>query len=260
MTKNNSKLFDLIDECGEDLSSCGYETVELKQYGIQLSKLFVDSSSKAKRLGFNRGHYFIINAPLLSSLMEEHCEILQAELSCRLEFLFKENKIKNKARVLFVGIGNPEIIADSFGVLTVNKISINPYKKNNRIFKIVPNIFSNTGLNAYDIIRLIVEAFDISLVFLFDSLATSNISRLGTSLQINDAGLTPGSAINNFGRPINKNTLNVPCFVVGVPTMILSSDFGVKMKNNIILTEKDAKEKVEFLSSLVAEVVDDLMK
>ena len=103
-----------------------------------------------------------------------------------------------------------------------------------------------------------MEAFDISAVFLFDSLATDNISRLGCSIQFNDAGLTPGSAMNNFGMAINKSTIGVPCFSVGVPMMISSKD--LKAKKNIILTEKDAKEKVEFLSSLIADVIDELMQ
>ena len=106
----------------------------------------------------------------------------------------------------------------------------------------MPNVFANTGLNAYDVIRLIVEAFDISAVFLFDSLATNCLSRLGTSLQFNDAGLTPGSAMNNFGVAINKQSLHVPCISVGVPMMISSKSFGEKL--DVVLTEKDAMEQV----------------
>lgn len=248
---------DLIDESGQDLSSCGYETVKLAKYDVSCSKLFVDSDGKAKQLGFDKGHYFILNAPLLSKLMPEHRDLLFAEISYRLGFLFKENKIKKKDRILFVGIGNPQIVADSFGVLAVNKISIYPFKKSNRIFKIFPNIFSNTGLNAYDLIRVIVEAYDISAVVLFDSLATNNISRLGCSIQFNDAGLTPGSAMNNFGKPINKDTLNIPCFAVGVPMMISAKDLGVK--EDFILTEKDVSDKVEFLADLIGEVVNGLI-
>ena len=64
--------------------------------------------------------------------------------------------------------------------------------------------------------------------------------------------------MNNFGMAINKSTISVPCFSVGVPMMISSKD--LKAKPNVILTEKDVKEKVEFLSSLIAEVIDDLMQ
>lgn len=252
-------MIDLIDETGQDLADCGYESVDLGRYGIVSNKLFVDSAEKSKRLGFDVGHYFVLNAPLLSVIMTEHREILKGEIARRLQFLLKKNKVKKRDKILVVGIGNPDIVADCFGVWTVNKITIQPFKKSNRVFKLVPNTFSNTGFNAYDIIRLVIEAFDIDAVVLFDSLATENISRLGTSIQFNDAGLTPGSAMNNFGKAINKNSLNVPCFAIGVPMMISSRFVGSKLKRDLILTEKDATEKVEFLSTLIAEVFDEIV-
>lgn len=247
-------MVDLIDECGQDLASLGYESVKLGRFGATSNRLFVESKGKAERLGFARGHYFVLNAPMLSSFLKEHRKMLAEELKEKFEFLWKLHKIKKSAKVLFVGIGNPAIISDSFGVKVVEGIEIFPFKKNNRLFKIAPNIFANTGINSYDIIRVIVEAFDISAVVLFDSLATGSLGRLGCSIQLNDVGLTPGSAMNNFGHAINKQTLNVPCFSIGVPMMISAKSFGEK--KDVILTEKDVEEKVDFLSSLVAEVVN----
>lgn len=251
-------MFDLIDECGQDLSACGYETIKLSKYNITACKLFVDNLAKGKKLGFGKGHYFILNAPLLANLMPEHYEILKKEICERLEFLFRRHKIKKRGKILLVGIGNPSIEADSFGVKTVEKVEIEPFRKTNNILKLMPNVFANTGINAFDIVRLVVEAFDICAVVLVDSLATQNIFRLGTSIQFNDAGLTPGSAINNFGVEINKNSLNVPCFSIGVPMMIMSRVFV--NKSDIILTEKDAKDKVEFMSRLVADCLTDILK
>ncbi len=250
-------MFDLIDECGKDLALCGYETEELPRYGVTSSKLFVETKKHARELGFDMGHYFIINAPNLDCLMPEHNKLLQEEISKRLSFLFSSNNINRRSKVLIVGIGNPKIIADSFGVRCAEKISILPYSKNNRIYKILPNTFSNTGINAYDMVRLLVGWCKVDLVLLFDSLATSNIGRLGCSIQFNDAGLTPGSAMNNFGLPINKDSLNVPCICIGVPMMISSKAFG--QKKEIIFSEKDVEEKVEYLSNLVCDAVERLL-
>ena len=249
-------MFDLIDECGQDLSACGYESTTLSKFGVVANRLKIDSDHKAEKTGFAKGNYFILNAPLLANLMPEHFDFLKKEITNRLKFLFLENKLKKNAKVLFVGIGNPQIISDYLGVKTVEKININSFKKNNRIYKIMPNVFSNTGINAYEMIKLVVECFDISAVILVDSLATTNIFRLGCSIQLNDAGLTPGSALNNFGKAISKKTLNVPCFSIGVPMMIAASVF--EKKSDLILTEKDVEEKVEFLSRLLAECLNDL--
>ncbi len=250
-------MIDLIDECGSDLTMCGYETTKLSKFDITSSKLFVSTKKQAKALGFDMGHYFIINAPKLDFFMNEHKKFLENEILLRLSFLFEQNKITRRSRVLVVGIGNPKIIADSFGVKCVEKIPIMPYSKNNKLLKIMPNTFSNTGLNAYDMINLIVSWSRVDLVLIFDSLATTSLHRLGCSVQFNDAGLTPGSAMNNFGLPINRNTLNVPCISVGVPMMISSKIFGEK--SEVIFTEKDVAGKIEFLSSLVADVVQKIL-
>lgn len=250
-------MFDLIDECSSDLSACGYKTVELERYGITESFLFVDSSQTSARLGFEKGRYFIFNAPLLSNMMPEHYEILKNAISRRMKELLRKHKIGKKAKVLLVGIGNPDIMADSFGVKAVQKVEIEPFRKSNRILKVMPNIFANTGVNAFDVVKMLVENFDVSLVILVDSLATRNLARLGVSIQFNDAGLTPGSALNNFGVAINKNTINVPCFSIGVPMMISSRVFDEN--SDLILTEKDAKEKVEFMSRLIADVLNEVL-
>ncbi len=247
---------DLIDECGKDLSAYGYETVPLEKFNATSNKLFIETKEQAQTLGFEKGHYFIINAPLLPLMMQEHKEMLEKEVASRLKFLMKQNKLSKNGKTLFVGIGNPALTADSFGVKAVEKIPLLAFKKNNRRLKLLPNVFSNTGFNAFEIVRLVVEAYDISAVVMFDSLATENISRLGTSLQFNDAGLTPGSAMNNFGSAMNRHTLNVPCIAIGVPMMISSKSLG--QKRDIILTDNNVGAQVEFLSLLLAEVIDRL--
>lgn len=255
---NSSFMRDLIDECGIDLTNFGFQTENLNKYGISCSKLVIKTDDESEKLGFEKGCYYIFNAPLLSNLMPEHEKILFDRIKEKLQCLLKLHKIKKRGKILFVGIGNPDIIADCFGVWTVNKINIQPFKKNNKILKIIPNTFANTGINAYEIIRLIVEAFDVSSVFLFDSLATENIERLGSSIQFNDVGLTPGSAMNNFGMAINQETLHVPCFSLGVPMMI--SGLNLNTKKDVVLTEKDAREKIDFLSSLISKIIDELIK
>ena len=89
---------DLIDESSEDLTVYGYETTNLKKFGITCSKLFIETNAKAKKLGFDKGHYFILNTPLLSEFLEGHRVLLLKEIFARIDFLFKENKIKKVAK------------------------------------------------------------------------------------------------------------------------------------------------------------------
>lgn len=252
-------MIDLLDECGKDLKNYGYITEALGRYKATCSKLFIDTDEKAKKLGFEKGHYFIINAPLLLGLKDEHFKFLKTEIKVRIKTLLKENKIKIKENILFVGIGNPAIMADSFGDAVIKKVEISPFDHDNHVFKISPNTFSNTGINAYEITKLLVEAFDIKAVVLFDSLATTSLFRLGTSIQFNDAGLTPGSALNKLGMVINSESLGVPCLSVGVPLMISAGDISKNASKELILAEKDVGEKVDYLSDLIAEVFNEIL-
>lgn len=253
-------MLDLVDECGKDLADCGYETVELGKYNATCSKLFIDSDVKKKKYGFDKGHYYILNAPLMFGLMDEHFEFLKREIKKRIRLLFKLNKVKKSDRFLLVGIGNPQILCDSFGSRVIDKIEIKPFCEDNNIFKISPNTFANTGINAYEIVKLLVEAFDISVVVLFDSLMTKNLARLSTSFQFNDAGLTPGSAMNKFGMEINKESLGVSVISIGMPFMISAGDISKSYSKDIILAEKDLEEKVEFSSKIVAEIFNELLE
>ena len=252
-------MLDLVDECGKDLKKCGYVTEDLGKYNTTCSKLFIDTDGKSKRVGFVKGHYYILTAPLVLGLPEEHFNFLKVEIKKRIKLLFKLNKIDKNKNFLFVGIGNPKILSDSFGSKVIDKIEIKPFKEENNIFKISPNTFSNTGINAYEIVKLLVEAFDISVVVLFDALVTTNLTRLGTSLQFNDAGLTPGSAVNKFGMAINQETLGVPCLSIGAPFMISAGDISKNCSRELILAEKDVEEKVEYLSRLIAEIFNEIL-
>ena len=252
-------MLDLVDECGKDLKKCGYVTEDLGKYNATCSKLFIDTDAKSKRVGFDKGHYYILTAPLVLGLPEEHFNFLKVEIKKRIKLLFKLNKIDKNKNFLFVGIGNPKILSDSFGSKVIDKIEIKPFKEENNIFKISPNTFSNTGINAYEIVKLLVEAFDISVVVLFDALVTTNLTRLGTSLQFNDAGLTPGSAVNKFGMSINQETLGVPCLSIGAPFMISAGDISKNCSRELILAEKDVEEKVEYLSRLIAEIFNEIL-
>ncbi|MDE6302553.1 MAG: GPR endopeptidase, partial [Clostridia bacterium] len=57
-------------------------------------------------------------------------------------------------------------------------------------------------------------------VILIDSLATSSISRVGTSFQISTAGISPGGGIGQDKQRIDRSVLGVPTIAIGVPLML----------------------------------------
>ena len=56
-----------------------------------------------------------------------------------------------------------------------------------------------------------------------DALSARDTARLGTSIQITDTGIAPGSGIGNRRMAISRKTVGVPVISVGVPTVAHSA-------------------------------------
>lgn len=138
------------------------------------------------------------------------------------------------ASVLVVGLGNRFITSDAIGPLTVKEITVNRHikKSDPELFEklgsmtlsaITPGVTGQTGIEAVDLIKNAVDTVKPSIVICIDALAARDVERLGTTVQLSDSGIAPGSGIGNRRRPIDKDTLGVPVISVGVPTVVDSS-------------------------------------
>lgn len=57
-------------------------------------------------------------------------------------------------------------------------------------------------------------------VIVVDALAARKLGRLGSTVQISDSGIIPGSGVGNSRAEISRRTLGVPVISVGVPTVV----------------------------------------
>ena len=72
------------------------------------------------------------------------------------------------------------------------------------------------------------------MVILIDSLASKDISRLSTTIQLSNAGITPGSGMGNHKKEISQNSIGVPVLVIGAPTVIsLSTIFSATLEKYV---------------------------
>lgn len=245
-------MTDLIDECGKDLSLMGYECQKEDKFGIEFCFLNVDSKQKAKEMGFDIGKYYIVNCPMLAKGKTSCFEFVEKYVSKAIKNIIKEYSISKQSRFLIVGLGNPQILADSLGTKTIDMLDIDVFKKNNNIFKFAPNIFANTGINALETVGMLSVWLNIDCVIIVDSLATSCIDRISASIQINSAGITPGSAVNCNGKKLCHDSLGVPCVSIGVPFMFYGDVLG---KKDMLLSPKDIHEDVRNLAYILSNAI-----
>ena len=53
-----------------------------------------------------------------------------------------------------------------------------------------------------------------------DALAARSVHRLGSTIQLSDTGIQPGSGVGNHRNKLNQESLGVPVIAVGVPTVV----------------------------------------
>ena len=253
-------MFDLVDECGKDLKEYGYSVKSEGCYNITTASLLIESEEKSKKLGLDKGEYFIVNSPNLYDYGLECGHYVTKLLTKFLRKIAKGLNISNKSKVLIACLGNPDVTADRLGKAVFDEIKIDAFSKENNIFKFCPNIYFSTGIETIDMVKMLVREKNVEFVFIIDSLTTNAISRLGTSFQITTNGMTPGSGFNRFGKRINKESVNAVCLSFGVPFMIFASDLNKKSPEDLVLAPKDIKENVEFAGFIIASAINEVLK
>lgn len=253
-------MFDLIDECGHDLKSCGYAVRKLNKFDISIAYMKIDSIYKSRKLGLNMGEYYLINSPNLYYEGFENDEVLIEVLSSKLKLICSSLSVGKNDKILIVCLGNPDIDADRLGKVVFDNMWLEALNENNRLFKICPNIFFSTGIETFDMVRFLVKGLNVDFVVIIDSLTTSSLTRLGTSFQISTSGITPASGVNRFGKPINRKSVGAECISIGVPFMIFSSAINEKSPVDVILSPKDIKQNVERAGFIIAKALEEVIK
>ena len=58
---------------------------------------------------------------------------------------------------------------------------------------------------------------------MLDTLAARDSARIGSTIQLSDAGIQPGAGVGNHRRPLTKDSLGVDVVAVGMPTVIYAA-------------------------------------
>ena len=109
-------------------------------------------------------------------------------------------------------------------------------------------------------VRAIVQQIHPAGIIAVDALACSDISRLGTTIQISNSGISPGSGVSNARKELSEKLFGIPVIAIGVPTVvdmhtIVRSLTGRDPKRetpNMMVTPRDIDRLTERASQLIA--------
>lgn len=180
--------------------------------------------------------------------------VLKEAVCQELRGILGKRKIQS---VLVAGVGNRQITSDSLGPETIDRLIVTRHlydgQQKKGISAIAPGVMGQTGMEAQEVLQGIVSATKPDCVLVIDALMAREVDRLCTTVQITDTGITPGAGIGNKRAVLNEETLGVPVFAVGVPTVVASQTI-------IRDCVESALKKMAFSQKEIHGFLDDLMK
>lgn len=215
----------------------------------------------SKTMGKPIGNYITIE----SQLMKQNSITLHEDIiKIMADKLVKLTQLKDDTSILVVGLGNWNITPDALGPKVVSKILVTRHLLQNipeeidnsvrMVSAISTGVMGITGMETGEIVKGIVQNVKPDLVIAIDALAARKTSRINTTIQISDTGISPGSGVGNTRMALNQKTLNIPTIAIGVPTVVdaatMVNDTMDKILDEMSVQAKKGSEFYNMLKSI----------
>ena len=233
---------------------------------FQITEIIIDSDDHRRTLGKGRGQYITLESSSISRFCDNYEDMAQ-ELASELKNLLPEGE------VLVAGLGNRDITPDAIGPWTAEKILATRHLQNELeddeadflktlrpVSCLAGGVLGQTGIETAELITAICREIKPSAVIAVDALACSDVERLGTTIQISDSGISPGSGVANSRKELSAASLGIPVIAIGIPTVVdmhtIVRSFGdVKIPEgtpNMMVTPRDIDRLAERGAELIA--------
>ncbi len=201
---------------------------------IRMTEVKILDEHGAEIMGKPVGTYLTLEADALAKKDESYHEEVSAELAKCLRTLIRQaaGKTEDERKILVVGLGNEDVTPDALGPKVLKNLQMTRHlqgeygnefcKKHNLpvLSGIAPGVMAQTGMETAEILKGIIQETKPDLLIVVDALAARSIHRLGTTIQLTDTGIHPGSGVGNHRQSLTKESLGIPVLAVGVPTVV----------------------------------------
>ena len=249
----------------------GVESSEFTEGEVSFTKIRILNKRGSEALGKPVGTYITAEIPQLTKNPindEETIESIAKQL---------RSLLPAEGTVLVAGLGNTDITPDAIGPKSVSMVLATRHIDKSLSEEIglgelrsvagfVPGVLGRTGLEAAESVKGIAKSVSPSAVIVVDALAARRLSRLGTTVQLSDTGIIPGSGVGNARKEITKHSVGVPVISVGIPTVVdvetlvndltgSKSDIS-KENRNMIITPREIDIVIERASELIGMAIN----
>lgn len=263
----------------------GIEITQEKYDEFKITQVNVLNENGAEAIDKKVGKYITFEMEDIKYI--ENRQMIIDKLEEQLKNLIDKNK-----SVMIVGLGNLYVTPDALGSKVVNGIEVTRHilefakemidSNTREVSAICPGVMGNTGIQTSEIISAVSEIVKPQYIIVIDSLMSKSIKRVGSSIQISNTGITPGSGITGVNNSIDSDSTGATVISLGVPMVVdmatITNDALSKIENkddekgeryhqianvldteNYIVTPKDIDELIEIMSEIISESINKAM-
>lgn len=204
---------------------------------IKLTEVVILDEKGSKAMGKPKGTYITMEARSLGRKDEDYHREVSEELAGQLKKMVKGLRRQGvlpengPLHILVAGLGNPSVTPDALGPAVLENLRVNrnfhgvqgtaPKSENEAVISgIVPGVMAQTGMETAEIMKGIIHETAPDVIIAIDALAARSIRRLGTTIQLTDTGIHPGSGVGNHRHSLTMESLGIPVLAIGVPTVV----------------------------------------
>ena len=193
-------------------------------YPVTTVKVLDDRGAKA--IGKPVGTYVTVDLSALVRREEDAFGRAARAVAAELKALLK---LPEGAPALVVGLGNRAITPDNIGPAAADHTMVTRHLVEQvpehfgsfrPVAALAAGVLGTTGVESGELVRAVTEKIRPSCVIAVDALASRSLSRVCTTVQLADTGITPGSGVGNARAALDRASLGVPVIAVGVPTVV----------------------------------------
>ena len=221
----------------------GVNATKTKREGYPVTRVDILDGRGEAALGKPQGGYVTVD---LTTFWQRRADFFQRAVravGAELKAL-----LPPEGPALVVGLGNPAMTADAVGPLAVESVLITrhliaamprQFAGFRQVAAFRTGVLGTTGVESAEAVRGLVEQVKPAMVLAVDALASRRQGRVCAAVQLSDTGIVPGSGVGNHREALNRETLGVPVFAIGVPTVVDAATLAAD------LLEESGAERVD---------------
>ncbi len=252
----------------------GVRSIDREREGYPVNVVEILDAVGAKALHKPIGTYITLTLDGLKERQPDAFGRAARALAAEAEALLS---LPEEASVLVVGLGNRAVTPDAIGPLSaghtlVTRHLVSSLPEHFGAFRpvaaIATGVLGTTGMESGELASSLCGSLKPRAVIAIDALASRNLSRVCTTIQLSNTGIIPGSGVGNARAALDEKTLGVPVIAIGVPTVVdgatLAADILAEAGQgnlepdalrghggHVFVTPRDIDERVADLSKVI---------